>query len=88
MRAKKIQIDRYNNKSEDVAIQFLDTTNRFLGWKTVLINQISGYNIIVLISGRGLFKTVTVRAISGAGATLQVRVNNINGLILSEIKIS
>ena len=36
--SKEIQIDRYSNKSEGVSVDFLDTTNRFLGWKTVFNN--------------------------------------------------
>ncbi len=85
--SKKIQIDRYSNKSEDVAIQFLDTTNRFLGWKTVFNKPNSWLQYNSVDFGKRPLKAVTMRAISGTGATLQVRVNNINGPILSEIKI-
>ena len=85
--SKEIQIDRYSNKSDGVSIDFLDTTNRFLGWKTVfnIPNAWVQYNSVEF--GRTQLKTVTVRALSASGAILQLRANSVNGPVVSEIKI-
>lgn len=85
---KKIQIDRYTDKSnEGVSINFIDTANKFQGWKTVFSksNAWIQYNSVDL--GKKLLKNITVRALSETGGTLQVRINSINGPAVAEIKI-
>ena len=62
--SKEIQIDRYSNKSEGVSIDFLDTTNRFLGWKTVFNKPGAWVQYNSVDFGKKALKTVTIRAIS------------------------
>jgi beta-xylosidase len=86
--SKEIQIDRYSLKSaEGVSIDFLDTTNRFLGWKTVFNKPNAWVQYNSVDFGKTPFKTVTVRCVSGAGATIELRANSIKGPVISEIKI-
>jgi hypothetical protein len=85
---KKIQLDRYSDKSDEVWIDFLDTTNRFEGWKTVF-NEPGGwirYNSVDF--GKKKWKTVTLRALSKQGGTLQIRLNNWNGTVVAQAKIA
>ncbi len=85
--SKEIQIDRYSNKSEGASIDFLDTTNRFLGWKTVFNKPGTWVQYNSIDFGKTLFKNVTAKGSSASGAVVQIRANNENGPILSEIKI-
>jgi hypothetical protein len=86
--SSKIQIDRYSAKSnEGTFIDFIDTANKFQGWKTVF-NQPNAwiqYNSVDF--GKKPLKKVTVRTLSETGGTLQIRVNSINGPIVAEVKI-
>ena len=84
-----IQIDRYTRISDKGAsIAFLDTTSKFQGWKTVL--EAAGawvqYNSVDF--GKKKIKSVTVRALSPAGGTLQIRVQAIDGPVLAEIPVT
>lgn len=83
-----IQIDRYSRLSDaGVSIAFLDTLNRFGGWKTIF-NQANAwvqYNSVDF--GKKPLKTVSVRAASATGAVLQVRTGTIAGPIIAAIKI-
>src|ERR1044072_4082022 len=85
----QIQIDRYSHISDKGAsIAFLDTANKFQGWKTVL--EATGawvqYNSVDF--GNKNPKSVMVRALSQAGNTLQIRVQGINGPVLAEIPVT
>jgi arabinoxylan arabinofuranohydrolase len=85
----QIQIDRYSQISDKGAsITFLDTANKFQGWKTVL--EATGawvqYNSVDF--GKKNLKSVMVRALSQAGGTLQIRVQGINGPVLAEIPVT
>lgn len=84
----KIQIDRFSAKSEKgVSIDFLDTLNRFEGWKTIF-DQPGGwiqYNTVDF--GKRKFRSVNVKAMSEAGTVLQIRLNNSEGPVVAEIKI-
>ncbi len=85
--SKEIQIDRYSNKSDDVSINFLDTTNRFLGWKTVFNKTGARVQYNSVDFGRKKTESITARASSAAGATLQVRTGSIDGPVITEIHI-
>jgi hypothetical protein len=85
---KKIQIDRYSAiGSNGASIAFLDTLNTFEGWKTIL-NQPGAwiqYNRVNF--GNPKSKTVSVRAISKTGGTIQVRLNYASGPVVATVKI-
>jgi GH43 family beta-xylosidase len=84
-----IQIDRYTRVSESgVVIDFLDTLDRFKGWKMSL--NVPGawvqYNSVDF--GKKKVKNVSVQARSERGGVLQVRVNSMDGPLLSEITVA
>jgi len=85
---KEIQLDRFSSKSSDgVAVDFIDTTNRFLGWKTIF-NKSNGwiqYNSVDF--GKKKFKSVNVKALSKTGGVLQAHLNNSDGPVIAELKI-
>jgi hypothetical protein len=85
---REIQLDRYSaiNK-EGTAIEFIDTTNRFAGWKTVFskVNAWVQYNAVDF--GKQSFKTVSVNAMSENGGTLQIRTGSMDGPVVATITI-
>ena len=85
--SKEIQIDRYSDKSDGISIDFLDTVNRFLGWKAVFYGPDAWVKYNSVDFGKKPLKSVTIRATSGTGATIQLRTGSIDGPIISEIKI-
>jgi len=85
---KEIQIDRYTEKSgEGVTVDFLDTLNRFKGWKTIFskANGWIQYNSVDF--GKKPLKIVSARAASETGGVLQIHTNSITGPVIAEIKI-
>jgi hypothetical protein len=84
----QIQTDRYSRISEKgMSIAFLDTTNKFQGWKSVF--EAAGawvqYNSVDF--GKKKLRSVTVRAVSPASGTLQIRIQDINGPVLAEVRV-
>lgn len=85
---KEIQIDRYSAKSDEgVSIDFIDTTNRFEGWKTIFNKQGGWVRYNTVDFGNKKFKNVNVKAESATGAILQIRINNPDGPVIAEIKV-
>ncbi len=88
--SKPIQIDRYSSISENGAsIAFLDTLNKFAGWKTVFTAKgaMVQYNAVDFGSKGKKFKSVKVRAASENGGTLLIYKDKIQGKPLSEVKV-
>lgn len=84
----KIQIDRYSNISKTgVSVEHHDTINTFAGWKTRLENQNVCVQYNAVDFGEKKLRSVKVRAISPEGSTIQIRLDKIDGEILSEVKI-
>ncbi|MCS3801561.1 family 43 glycosylhydrolase [Niastella sp. OAS944] len=85
----QIQIDRYSHISDKGAsIAFLDTANKFQGWKTVLDAAGAWVQYNSVDFGKKNPKSVMVRALSQAGNTLQIRVQGINGPVLADIPVT
>jgi hypothetical protein len=84
---KEIQIDRFSAKSDDAAVDFLDTTNRFLGWKTILTKPGSWIQYNTVDFGKKAAKSVSVRASSTTGGTLVIRANDVAGSVIAEVSI-
>ena len=85
---KEIQIDRYTGKSiEGVHVDFLDTLNRFQGWKTIFEN--SGgwvkYNSVDFRDKK--WKFFFLRAFSETGGTIEIRKGGADGPIIASVKI-
>ena len=82
----KIEIDRYSSKSDKgVSIAFIDTLNTFKGWKTILDDKGAWIKYNTVDFGNKKQKSVQVMAISQKGGTLQVRLDNPDGLLLAEV---
>ena len=85
---KEIQIDRYSKISEKgVLIDFVDVADTFKGWKTVLSQSNAWVEYNTVDFGKKRLKSVTVKALSSTGGTLQIRTNGINGTVIAEVKI-
>lgn len=85
---KEIQIDRYSSLSiKGASIEFIDTLDRFKGWKTIFNSTGSWVQYNSVDFGKKKLKSVSVNALSVAGGTLQIRTNGINGPVIAEVKI-
>ncbi len=84
----EIQIDRYTSLSnEGVAIEFIDTTNKFTGWKTIFTKAGAWIQYNSVDFGNKPIKTVSVNAMSETGGILQIRTGSITGPVVSEVNI-
>lgn len=84
----KIQIDRYSLKSENnVHVEFIDTTKKIEGWKTIFENENSWIQYNSVDFGNDNWKSIIVNAISLEGGELELRSGNINGKIIAKIEI-
>ena len=85
---REIQLDRYSGIStEGVSIDFLDTLDRFKGWKTIFNKANSWTQYSSVDFGKKLLKTVVVKSHSEAGGVLQIRTTGVSGPLIAEIKI-
>ena len=83
-----IQMDRYSNISEKGAsIAFLDAADTFKGWKTVLSQSNAWVQYNMVDFGKKRLKSVTVKALSASGGTLEIRTKGINGSLIAEVTI-
>lgn len=82
-----IEVDRYSAKSDDVSVDFLDTTNRFRGWKTIFIKAGAWVQYNSVDFGKRPLKYVSARLMSYADGTLEIHTNSINGPVIAEVII-
>ena len=83
----KIQLDRYSAISDKgVSIAFIDTTNRFEGWKTILDNTGAWikYNTVGFDKN---MKKVQVKAESKSGGAVEIRLDKVDGPLVAEVTI-
>jgi hypothetical protein len=86
--SRKIQIDRYSCKSDQGAsIAFLDTLNKFEGWKTILDNKGAWIQYNAVDFGRKKVTLVKIRALSKTGGTFQIRLDKIDGPIIASVEV-
>ncbi len=84
----QIQIDRYSAKSGNgVGVDFIDTTNRFGGWKTIFTKANSWIQYNTVDFGKKRLKSVIVKAISSTGGTLQIHLDDTNNPPIATIDI-
>jgi hypothetical protein len=86
--ANEIQIDRYSLKSnEGSSIAFIDTLNKFGGWKTILdtANAWIQYNSVDF--GNNKMKSLNVRVQSKTGGTLQIFLDKVTGPVIGQIEV-
>ncbi|MFN7117789.1 MAG: family 43 glycosylhydrolase [Saprospiraceae bacterium] len=85
---KAIQIDRYSAISEKGAsITFLDTLDKFKGWKTILDTAGAWVQYNSFDFGNKLLKNLSVNALSVTGGTVQIRANSKTGPFIADVKI-
>jgi hypothetical protein len=86
--SQRIEVDRFTSVSEKgVTIDFLDTVNRFGGWKVVLDTRGAWVRYNGVDFGSKRLSTVEMRATSKTGGTVQVRLGDVNGTLIAEMRI-
>jgi hypothetical protein len=83
----QIQTDRYTAITEGASINYLDTTNRFLGWKTIFEKAGASVQYNTVNFGKKPLKTITINALANENAIFQVRTGSATGAVIAEIKI-
>lgn len=86
--ASKIQIDRYSAISPDgISVEFIDTSNRFNGWKTHFIAEKSWIKYNAVDFGSKKFKSLLINASSERGGTVEIRLNHPDGPLIATAQI-
>lgn len=83
----QIQLDRFSAKSEDATIEFLDTTNRFLGWKTVLSRPGTWVQYNRVDFGKKAITSASLNAVSETGATIELHQKDAAGPVIAVIDV-
>jgi hypothetical protein len=85
----QIEIDRYSHNSlKGVSVDFLDTLNRFKGWKTTFQGKDAWIQFNAVDFGRAKPKSVQVNVFSSGYTSLEIRIDDANGPIISRLKIA
>ena len=85
---KEIQLDRYSRLSDKGAsIDFIDSTNTFKGWKTILADHGAYVQYNRVDFGNSKPVAIKVNAASATGAKLLVRTGSPKGTVVAEINI-
>jgi len=85
--AGQIQMDRFSYKSDEGAsIGFLDTLNRFQGWKAIL-DKPDAWMQYNTVSFENRSTQVSIRATSETGATIVIRAKNAAGPVIAKVNI-
>lgn len=85
---QKIKIDRFSAKStEGAEIAFLDTTNKFNGWKTIFNKTDSWIRYNNVFFGKKPIKHLCVNARSATGGTLLISTEGAPDKIIAKINI-
>lgn len=83
-----IQLDRYSRLSaQGASIAFLNPTDPFRGWKTVLTGRPGWVQYNQVDFGQQKLRTLTLRGASVAGATVQIRLNGAQGPLLAQVVV-
>lgn len=86
--SKKIKIDRFSAKSADgIEIAFLDTLNKFRGWKTIFNKTDSWVKYNSVFFDKKGIKHISVNTRSATGGTLLISTEDAPGKIIAKINI-
>jgi hypothetical protein len=86
--SQEIQIDRYSFKSNGGAsVAFLDTLDTFEGWKTTFDSTGAWIQYNSVDFGNSNSKSVDVRASSGTGGTLEIKLDNVDGPVVARVDV-
>ena len=84
----KIQVDRYSAISgENVKVDFIDTANRFKGWKVSMANKGSWVRYNKVDFGSAAPKKIAVNGISKPGTVLNIYADKVGGKLLAKVKL-
>lgn len=85
----EIQIDRYSAMSDQGAsISFLDTADRFKGWKTVFSENGAWVQYNSVDFGEKPFRSVLVKAMAEGDNMLEIHNGDIDGPVIATVKIT
>jgi hypothetical protein len=85
---KTIQIDRYSAISESGAsITYMDTQKPFAGWKTILNAEDAWIRYNSVDFGDGGLKSVRIKAASGIGGVIDIRIDGVDGSMIAQVEI-
>jgi GH43 family beta-xylosidase len=85
----EIQVDRYSAMSErGAAISFLDTADRFKGWKVDFGEAGAWVQYNGVDFGRKVFKAVLVRAMAEGENQLEIHSGSIDGPVIARVRIA
>lgn len=86
--SQQVEIDRYSFISEQgTTVEFIDTSYRFNGWKTVFNKKDAWIQYNAVDFGNNKARTIQVNSRSETGGSVQIRLGNTSGPILAEITI-
>lgn len=84
---KEIQVDRYSAISnEGASIDFIDTTNRFLGWKTIFTKQGAWVQYNTVNFGAKSLKKITANMMGEKDAKIEFRTGSMAGPVIATLK--
>lgn len=85
---KNIQIDRFSQISSDgTTINFLDTTQRMKGWKASFTKKGAWLRYNSVDFGRSALKQLVMNAFSEKAATVEIRLDKIDGALLDRVNL-
>jgi hypothetical protein len=85
----KIQLDRFSKISQSgVSISFLDTANRFKGWKATFNRPASWLQYNSVDFGKKPLQTVSFMASAPSGGSFEVRSGSATGPLIAEVTVS
>lgn len=87
--AREIPIDRYSAISDrGVSIAFLDTANKFQGWKTVFAEAGAWVQYNSVDFGKKPLRSVLVKGMADGANTLEIHSGSLTGPVIAQVKIS
>lgn len=86
--SKRIEIDRYSKISEKgIAIEFIDSTKTFDGWKTVFNEKDAWVQYNSVDFSKKNYNKIILKYISEKGGILDIKLNDINSKSIATIKL-
>lgn len=84
--SSQIQMDRYSYIN-NASIEFLNDKNTFEGWKTILKGTSSWVQYNAVDFGKNKFNSVKIKSNSREDGVLELRMNSVDGKLVSTLKI-
>ncbi|AXY74118.1 alpha-N-arabinofuranosidase [Paraflavitalea soli] len=84
-----IQVDRYSSISDkDLSVAFLDTLQKFNGWKVILEAPGAWVQYNGVDFGTKQYKHIKLKVRSSTGGTVQVRLDQADGPVVATVKLA